>query len=1500
MNRKLFWSVLFFASTLCPLLSAAPGARIMIGRANSDIKLAFQPEAGVKKSYATWIGANADKMVSCVFPPSDTWQTGSVTVTPLKSGKLALSFIADRATAKGVPSPEGVYFDNIRINGKPIPNGGFEDGPARFGYYVRPHFKEFPPRIVYDPMIAKSGNNCLATWHDASVSRSIEVQENVPVTITVDYKNAGLLPAIQTVNDYFPLALDKAANMGFADEIAGDKKGGWTDQGPTNDLHTFSPGVHNFLNCRFRITDPAENNGKSCVIMKSANSPWGVEKFTLDVKNKVCDRIVLLTGAAWCKGRKGEKAAFVTVTYINGTKSVFPLIVDTHIGDWWNPPKSLTKAELAWSGTAHSNIIGLYQTVLKLPGKQNQVRSVTISAAPGAKTVLAIVGITAARVRSSEDNGGGELAINLPKPAKRIAIPLDTLLLDLRKRKMSAGTFFDEKNLNRIEASDNNGKPVKLTIAKFYRKLSPILLLSSNAPVQNLKLKLGSAGSTQVCSPCEALTRLIGPQKITFDDMPWHNGLILKADQAELKNAVLTADQDSFYRQMINFEPLNSEARFEFNLDKPETLKLFAYMRHYNMESQSNRIFAYFDDKPFVIVGGNYYKSLTNFWTGSVRVKLSEGKHTLRLLIPGKNKKLRAGLQLGSFYMARGLHNPEYPGFREEISALETAGFSVFGVEKQVAVKNIPSSHPLYRIVNEKHSYPDLSALVKNRIDRQGTLKTDGSSMRFADGTELAYIWGRNIGNRELYRFLSDEHLKYPGALDEYIKRYKSMGISSFRLFFSTMPRATWTCLDNVNTYLLNGPKLEFHPEYIPLYQRFIAAAHRNDMRLKITMGAYPWSLRAITPLAQAMFYDRRLIDLQKKRMDLLLNAPNPYRNNIRPIDDPTISIVEIENECNFLGIGLGRHTSWQTISKADKAVLYPLWQGYLKKKYQTIAQLKKQWGTLPLIDGNADEKFENIDFAPVWDVASWGNDRTDFKIQMDDLRVSSATFGKEKRSNGAVSDMFEFMYNIYGDYLKEMYTHLRSRGYKGVITTCGPDTENFYIQRAAANKYVDAVSGGTGYWNRDGYAFLRSLNWMDAMVYTTTPGKPMISREYGANLKYRDCWWGNLITATVQKSMGKGYFYNFAGGLPFSILNPDYLYPEDAGEETTVQLQQDAHFYSYFSNLAAAIAVQSNELKKSPFKIEIGVPLDNVCYSAPMRGYNKLTIKDYAPFLYLDTTVRTFDRKYDGNADLVVNEPSLPAGDYSGAKNFFAIRPHSAFDRYGKPETEWFKGKTFHADGFIDTKAERDAFYDAIVKAGGKMPVSKLEFCKVWRDAGRKLEIDTGNATFTGDTSTWCAFIGELKAAPAKPLRSFAVSGQGDAWSFFGKTPAGDLFFGILNGRAILKDTSKLNYVMAGSSDLQIFDGKKLLFSVLSGKPVNVAFKTDETNLTNARKIYVTFFRTKSCQMPAEITFGRQIRSVKACNRDGKVIANIPFAGKTFSNQWRQSHFISYFEVEF
>ena len=40
-------------------------------------------------------------------------------------------------------------------------------------------------------------------------------------------------------SDGFPLDFSKAANREFVDEVAGDGKGGWSDQGPKHDLREF-------------------------------------------------------------------------------------------------------------------------------------------------------------------------------------------------------------------------------------------------------------------------------------------------------------------------------------------------------------------------------------------------------------------------------------------------------------------------------------------------------------------------------------------------------------------------------------------------------------------------------------------------------------------------------------------------------------------------------------------------------------------------------------------------------------------------------------------------------------------------------------------------------------------------------------------------------------------------------------------------------------------------------------------------------------------------------------------------------------------------------------------------------------------------------------------------------------------------------------------------------------------------------------------------------------
>ena len=59
-----------------------------------------------------------------------------------------------------------------------------------------------------------------------------------------------------------PVSLKKAANMDFVDEAPGDGKGGWTDQGPENDLRKLKPGTVRTGALSFEVLDPAKNGGE--------------------------------------------------------------------------------------------------------------------------------------------------------------------------------------------------------------------------------------------------------------------------------------------------------------------------------------------------------------------------------------------------------------------------------------------------------------------------------------------------------------------------------------------------------------------------------------------------------------------------------------------------------------------------------------------------------------------------------------------------------------------------------------------------------------------------------------------------------------------------------------------------------------------------------------------------------------------------------------------------------------------------------------------------------------------------------------------------------------------------------------------------------------------------------------------------------------------------------------------------------------------------------------
>jgi hypothetical protein len=371
----------------------------------------------------------------------------------------------------------------------------------------------------------------------------------------------------------------------------------------------------------------------------------------------------------------------------------------------------------------------------------------------------------------------------------------------------------------------------------------------------------------------------------------------------------------------------------------------------------------------------------------------------------------------------------------------------------------------------------------------------------------------------------------------------------------------------------------------------------------------------------------------------------------------------------------------------------------------------------------------------------------------------------------------------------------------------------------------------------------------------------------------------------------------------------PDYLYPLDLSERLGhVELNQDADLHSSFANMAGAIALHSGNIETPKFKVDIGLPYGNTFYAAPFRGYNKLSIKDYGPFLYTPAGIRVFDGKYDGDADLVVNEPSLPEGDYSAAKKLFLCKPHSSLDRYGVDASAWEKGKTFKADGFIDTQVEQDAFYSALKDAGCPMPVSRAEFGKVWRSIDKSLEIDTAALSFKADQRDFGAFIGRLDGNVSKMPRQFTASGKGDAWIFSGlykQGKANSILMAVMDGVVDLTPGKPLDYVFLGGGDLEVRRGGKSLLKLLGPSETDIAIKSkDGADIAGAKELYVSFFRNKSCESPAKISLNLgRLASIDACDRLGNSIASVPFVvakdgAASFENPWFDGARISYFRV--
>ena len=162
--------------------------------------------------------------------------------------------------------------------------------------------------------------------------------------------------------------LRSAATMGFRDEIADDRTGGWTDQGPGNDLRAMVPGIREFAGISFDIIDPGKNHGKSCLAMRGGARPYFPDRAEIRVPECSGQTLFLLNGLAWAP-EKGTPSGKVTVIYSDGSRTESVLKSGIHTGNFWGA-SDLPEAPVVWKSRNDSSVIGLYATRIALNPKK--------------------------------------------------------------------------------------------------------------------------------------------------------------------------------------------------------------------------------------------------------------------------------------------------------------------------------------------------------------------------------------------------------------------------------------------------------------------------------------------------------------------------------------------------------------------------------------------------------------------------------------------------------------------------------------------------------------------------------------------------------------------------------------------------------------------------------------------------------------------------------------------------------------------------------------------------------------------------------------------------------------------------------------------------------------------------------------------------------------------------------------------------------------------------
>lgn len=292
------------------------------------------------------------------------WEYRKISFIPEKDGIVSVQFFS--LYSKGKKAVYGTFFDNISQNGTLLPNGDFEQESPTWKVRNYADGAKYPVRITADRGIVKYGKQCILTSADSRAVFTIKVKGGVPTELSFQHRFAG---ALNIGSDVTPVDLRPWANRDFSDQTAGDGKGGWSDQGPLEDLHGIDPSLVSFGGMEFRLIDPRTNNGKAVLTFHSPYCKTDLKEAKISFSKPYPRRkyFYLLHTSCWTP--KGKTLGSVKFHFADGLNAEYEIRSGRDVLDWISITGA-PNAKKVYDVPVKTGKGGFYLSRFTLPGKE--------------------------------------------------------------------------------------------------------------------------------------------------------------------------------------------------------------------------------------------------------------------------------------------------------------------------------------------------------------------------------------------------------------------------------------------------------------------------------------------------------------------------------------------------------------------------------------------------------------------------------------------------------------------------------------------------------------------------------------------------------------------------------------------------------------------------------------------------------------------------------------------------------------------------------------------------------------------------------------------------------------------------------------------------------------------------------------------------------------------------------------------------------------------------